>query len=159
MTRRRKILIAAAGALLLGGGALALALRDEWVPERSPAGRGRLVAERAGCFSCHGPAAGPAVGIASVEAEGAAAAPEGRLLATHEKAERVHSLFDDDAEEVREWIADGSRPRKADEPHPALAMPGFAGRLSPAEIDDLVAYVVLEGDAKRARPDRKLEPP
>ena len=52
--------------------------------------------------------------------------------------------------EIREWILDG-KPRRlreapGDEPEPLLAMPAWRGRLSPAEVDQLVAYVKAVSD-------------
>jgi mono/diheme cytochrome c family protein len=104
-----------------------------------PAQRGaRLAAER-GCLSCHGPA-------------GHMADPDGAL-----GIGSVPSFGHDDVTgyaksegEIREWILDG-KPRRlreapADEPEPLLAMPAWRGRLSAAEVDQLVAYVKAVSD-------------
>ena len=105
----------------------------------SPVQRGaRLAAER-GCLSCHGPA-------------GRLSDPDGvRGIGT------VPSFEHDDVtgyakseDEIREWILDG-KPRRlreaADgEAEPVLRMPAWRGRLSPAEVDELVAYVKAVSD-------------
>jgi mono/diheme cytochrome c family protein len=98
----------------------------------------RLAAER-GCLGCHGPA-------------GRLADPDGTL-----GIGSVPSFEHDDVTgyaksegEIREWILDG-KPRRlreagADEPEPLLAMPAWRGRLSPVEVDQLVAYVKAVSD-------------
>jgi mono/diheme cytochrome c family protein len=104
-----------------------------------PVQRGaRLAAER-GCLGCHGPA-------------GRLADPDGTL-----GIGSVPSFEHDDVTgyaksegEIREWILDG-KPRRlreagADEPEPLLAMPAWRGRLSPVEVDQLVAYVKAVSD-------------
>jgi mono/diheme cytochrome c family protein len=121
MTRRRRVAVAL-GALAVGAGAVAFALRREIIPESAPAARGRLTAERSGCFGCHGE-------------------EPGRQAAYHSP-----SMFGStDVEELREWILDGSSPPKpGDKPRAsALLMPGFRARLSPAEVEDVVAYLAL----------------
>ena len=104
-----------------------------------PVQRGaRLAAER-GCLSCHGPA-------------GRLADPEGTLGIGN-----VPSFEHDDVTgyakseaEIREWILDG-KPRRLreaanGEAEPLLRMPAWRGRLSPAEIDQLVVYVEAVSD-------------
>lgn len=106
-----------------------------------PVQRGaRLAAER-GCLSCHGPAgrlADPdgARGIGSVPSF------EHEDVTAYAKSEA----------EIREWILDG-KPRRlreteggAAENEPVLRMPVWRGRLSPAETDQLVAYVKAVSD-------------
>ena len=105
----------------------------------SPVQRGaRLAAER-GCLSCHGPA-------------GRLADPEGTL-----GIGSVPSFEHDDVTgyaksetEIREWILDGKPRRLREAPDgetpPVLAMPAWRGRLSPAEVDHLVAWVKAVSD-------------
>lgn len=101
---------------------------------------GRLAAER-GCLSCHGPA-------------GRLADPDGAR-----RIGSVPSFEHDDVTgyaksegEIREWILDGKPRRLRDteggetEGGPVLRMPAWRGRLSPAEIDQLVAYVKAVSD-------------
>ena len=98
----------------------------------------RLAAER-GCLGCHGPA-------------GRLADPDGAL-----GIGSVPSFEHDDVTgyaksegEIREWILDGKprrlREARGDEPEPLLAMPAWRGRLSPVEVDQLVAYVKAVSD-------------
>jgi mono/diheme cytochrome c family protein len=104
-----------------------------------PVQRGaRLAAER-GCLSCHGPA-------------GRLADPEGtRGVGT------VPSFDHDDVTayakseaEIGEWIQDGQPRRLRDapdgEPPPLLRMPAWRDRLSPVEVDQLVAWVTAVSD-------------
>jgi mono/diheme cytochrome c family protein len=104
-----------------------------------PVQRGaRLAAER-GCLSCHGPA-------------GRLADPEGTLGIGNVPSfehEDVTGYAKSEAE-IREWILDGKprrlREGRGDEEEPLLAMPAWRGRLSPAEVDQLVAYVEAVSD-------------
>jgi mono/diheme cytochrome c family protein len=104
-----------------------------------PVQRGaRLAAER-GCLSCHGPA-------------GRLADPDGAL-----GIGSVPSFDHDDVTsysrneaEIREWILDG-KPRRlrdapAEEPAPVLRMPAWRERLSPREVDHLVAWIEAVSD-------------
>ena len=104
-----------------------------------PVQRGAHLAAERGCLGCHGPA-------------GRLADPDGAL-----GIGSVPSFEHDDVTgyaksegEIREWILDG-KPRRlreapADEPEPLLAMPAWRGRLSAAEVDQLVAYVKAISD-------------
>jgi mono/diheme cytochrome c family protein len=98
----------------------------------------RLAAER-GCLSCHGPG-------------GRQADPDGtRGIGSVPSFEHgdVTSYARSEAE-IREWILDG-KPRRlreepGAEPEPLLRMPAWRGRLAPAEVDRLVAYVEAVSD-------------
>ena len=104
-----------------------------------PVQRGaRLAAER-GCLSCHGPG-------------GRLADPDGARgigsVPTFEHDD-VTSYARSEAE-IREWILDG-KPRRlreepTTEPAPLLRMPAWRGRLAPADVDHLVAYVKAVSD-------------
>lgn len=109
---------------------LALLLSCDWTPPPSPAARGEVIAKEAGCFACHG--AGGLRGIRD-PAIGEIASWDGRV---------VGSLVRN-RDEVREWILDGSpkRLREADADTTRLIpMPAYKGRLSDAQVDDLIAY-------------------
>jgi mono/diheme cytochrome c family protein len=108
-------------------------------PHLPAAERGRRLAERTGCFACHGPGG-----------QHGAANPG--------RNDKTVPDFDDDdmmmyaksTQEVREWIEDGVTKTKANSAtwreqrkRGALRMPPFERRLGPRQIDDLVAYVAV----------------
>lgn len=108
-----------------------------WLRPRLPAAeRGRRLAERTGCFACHG-------------AEGARGTGNpGRKDRTVPTWESDLMMFADNEQEAREWIRDGvpaerskSRSWRAQRDSGALRMPAFGRRLSSGQIDDLVACV------------------
>ncbi len=98
--------------------------------------RGRRLAEREGCFTCHGPggvrgAANP--GRAEVSVPGF----EGDLM-----------MYAKSLDDVRAWIRDGvpparakSRAWQAARDAGVLRMPAWGRRLPPRDIDDLAAFV------------------
>jgi mono/diheme cytochrome c family protein len=110
----------------------ALLVRERWREraEGTPVVRGRRVAERMGCFGCHGP--GGAVGIPNpgAKAETVPSWPGGTWM-----------MYSDTVEDLRAWILDGHPKKRRPDPNALLAMPAFRQRLKPAELDDLVAYV------------------
>ncbi len=132
---RRLLPVTAALLALAGVGTLA------WWRSHNvgPVQRGaRLAAER-GCLSCHGPG-------------GHLADPDGSLGIGTVPAfdhDDVRSYARSEAE-IREWILDGKPRRLRDEPEagpePLLRMPAWRGRLSPAEVDRLVAFVKAVSD-------------
>jgi mono/diheme cytochrome c family protein len=105
-------------------------------PSLPAAERGRRLAERWGCFTCHGPG-----GI--------------RGVANHARADKTVPGFEGDVmmyakndDDLREWIRDGVPKRRADSKswqasrdRGALRMPAFGRVLSPRDVNDLVAYV------------------
>lgn len=111
-------------------------------PNLPAAERGRRLAEQTGCFGCHGPG-----GFHGASNPG--------------RADKTVPNFDDDLmmyaktpAEIREWIHDGVTRRKAvsgtwrtQRELGALRMPAFGERLSAAQIDDLVAYVMAASGA------------
>jgi mono/diheme cytochrome c family protein len=118
-------------------------------PGPTPAERGRRLAERTGCFACHGP-----------EGHGGVANP-GRADRTVPDFGGDLMMFAKNRDEVREWIEDGVTAAKAgsvtwreERNRGALRMPAFEHRLSAAQIEDLVAYV--EAVAGRPEPTDSL---
>lgn len=110
-----------------------------WVarPRLPAAERGRRLAEREGCFACHG-----AGGIRG-------ASNPGRKDLTVPTFEGDVMMFAESAEEIREWIRDGvtrkrrnSRTWRTERERGALKMPAFGSRLSERQREDLVAYVM-----------------
>jgi len=106
-------------------------------PNLTPVERGRRLAEANGCFGCHGP-----------EGTRGASNP-GRKDGTVPTFSGTLMMYASNADEVRQWIADGatkakaeSETWKAERRKGALRMPAFGRKLSPEEIDDLVAFVM-----------------
>ncbi|MBI5711198.1 MAG: c-type cytochrome [Candidatus Eisenbacteria bacterium] len=118
-------------------------------PPLSPAERGRRLAERTGCFGCHGP-------------EGLRGAGNpGRTDRTVPGFEDDVMMFAKTRDEIREWIRDGgtaakrrSRTWRAQREQGALRMPAFGDRLSARQVEDLVAMV--EANAGRPEPEDSL---
>jgi len=130
-------------AVLALAGALAAAAAL-WItrPHLPPAERGRRLAEAQGCFTCHGPAGRQG------------AANPGRRDKSVPTFAGDLMMYAHDADDVREWILDGSTARKRESrtwreqrDAGALRMPAFRGVLSPAQVSDLVAYVMLVSES------------
>jgi mono/diheme cytochrome c family protein len=105
-------------------------------PGPPPAERGRRLAERTGCFACHGP-----------EGTHGAANP-GRLDRTVPGFQGDVMMYAKTPEEIRAWIRDGSTPAKrasrtwrAERERGSLRMPAFGSRFGRRDLDDLVAFV------------------
>jgi mono/diheme cytochrome c family protein len=134
MSSNRLAVVAAA---LAGLGAAGLSWWRSY--DVGPVQRGaRLAAER-GCLACHGPA-------------GRLADPDGaRGVGTVPSFEHEDlTAYARNESEIREWILDGKPRRLRDaqdgEPQPVLRMPAWRGRLSPGEVEHLVAYVKAVSD-------------
>ena len=131
--------------VLAEGAALgALLLRSQWQrnAEGTPVQRGRRVAERMGCFGCHGPSG--AAGIPNPGTDGTVPA----------WSDGTWMMYNDSEADVRAWIADGKAPGTAIDPKALLRMPAYKSRLAAGGLDDLTAYVLTEmqfGDPADAR--------
>jgi len=102
-----------------------------------PAERGRRVAERSGCFGCHGPG-----GLHGANNPG--------------RTDKTVPNFADDVmmyaktpDEIHEWIHNGVTRKKAasltwraDRERGVLKMPAFKNRMNERDMDDVVAYVM-----------------
>ena len=149
MSRALPLLLAAA--LLLAAGIGFLQIR----PKLTPVERGRRLAERTGCFACHGPE-----GIRGV-------ANPGRAERTVPSFQGALMMYAKNAEEIREWIRDGAPQARRKSPawlksreQGALRMPAYGRRLSEREIDDLVSFVQATSglpEAEEGAPARGLE--
>ena len=107
-------------------------------PDLPAAERGRRLAERHACFSCHGPAGGEGTPDPG-RREGSVPTFSGDLM-----------MYAKDAGDVREWILDGSTAAKrtsetwrARREAAVLRMPAYRGALHEQEVRDLVAYVLV----------------
>jgi mono/diheme cytochrome c family protein len=105
-------------------------------PNLPAAERGRRIAERWGCFTCHG--AGGVRGVAN----------HGRADKTVPGFEGDVMMYAKNDDDIREWIRDGVPRRRAESrtwrvqrEQGALRMPRFGRVLSDGQIDDLVAFV------------------
>jgi len=134
----RRIALVVLGVAIITGLAGAIALR----PALPAAERGRRLAEKTGCFGCHGPG-----GIRG-------AGNPGRTDLTVPNFAADVMMYAKSPEEIREWIEDGftrkqaaSATWRAERERGALRMPAFEARLSEHEIDDLVAYVMASSGA------------
>lgn len=145
---KRVALLALLLALAAGMGAYFVLLR----PQLPPAERGRRLAERTGCFGCHGPG-----GIRG-------AANPGRMDRTVPTFEGDVMMFASSPEQIHEWIHNGvtqkrsiSKTWQEQRDRGALKMPAFKGRLSERQMEDLVAYIMAmsgmlaPGDSLSAR--------
>jgi mono/diheme cytochrome c family protein len=114
------------------------AIRDLVLPQRENAAqRGRRLAAQLGCFNCHGPG-----GRGGVPNPGS---KTGEVPSFHEGTIMMYARDDRD---LREYILDGApaaklaRPEyKAEIEAQALRMPAFKTVVSPAQADDLVAFL------------------
>jgi len=147
----RVILVVLVGVALAGGAAAAFVFR----PHLPDAERGRRLAERTGCFNCHGPG-----GIRG-------AANPGRTDKTVPTFEGDVMMYAKSPDEIHQWIDDGvskkkaaSKTWRAQRDSGALRMPAFEHRLSERQVNDLVAYVMaMSGtpEPEDALPSRGLE--
>ncbi len=128
-----KTILSLAGVIVVGGAVWFAVAR----PQLPAAERGRRLAERTGCFACHGP-----------EGTHGTANPGRTDKTVPEYDGDELMMYAKTAEEIREWIRDGVTAARA-KSHTwqtqkdlgALRMPAFKHRLSDRQIDDLVAFV------------------
>ena len=105
--------------------------------EVTPAERGYEVAQRAGCFNCHGPN-----GVGGVKNPGS---DDGEVPGF---SGGTPMMWAKSEQELREYVLDGAPLRKrADPRHKAkteaqlLAMPAYRDYLSTGQVDDLMVYL------------------
>jgi mono/diheme cytochrome c family protein len=103
-------------------------------PEGTPALRGKQVAERLGCFACHGE--GGVGGIADPLAPG-------RKVPGWEAG--IADLYVTSEQEIRNWILHGEPRSPAYAEHQnsgelLVPMPAYRAHVTDQELDDLVAY-------------------
>lgn len=132
---RGKTILAVALAALVAVESAALAylvLRARWGREAGDTAvvRGKKIAESMGCFACHGPGGGqpiPNPGAKGGEVPGWTGG--------------TWMMWNRSSKDLRAWIADGHPPDRQPDPTALLRMPAYGKRLSPEQLDDLVAYV------------------
>ena len=130
----RKVVAALVGLVLVGGITAFAMVR----PRLPAAERGRRLAERTGCFACHGP--GGTRGVAN----------PGRVDRTVPNFADDVMMYARTGDEIHEWIHEGSTEKKRasqtwrqERERGALKMPAFKGRMSERQMEDLVAYVMV----------------
>ena len=141
MGRVRGLVLLLAVLALLG----LLGLRHWRNKDRGAVHRGFQVAERSGCFACHGPGGyrgmtNPGHGLEDVPPW------SGGLI----------TMYADNEAEIREWIEDGMPKRLRQDPAQmklrqgaAIAMPAFRGSLTEGDLRALVAYVKAVSDFEK----------
>ena len=139
----RRVMVVAAVAALFGAVVLGWTMR----PRLPAAERGRRLAERTGCFGCHGPEG--TLGTAN----------PGRNDRTVPTFTGDVMMYADSADLIRQWIRDGVTAKRAasstwreQRQRGTLRMPAFKKRLSPSEIEDLVAFVGVMAEPEPADP-------
>lgn len=110
-----------------------MATRRTWVRAAldTPVQRGRLIAERMGCFGCHGPGGGqpiPNPGAKGGEVPGWTGG--------------TWMMWNRDENDLRAWILKGRPAHREVDPDALIKMPAYESRLLAREVDDLVAYVL-----------------
>jgi len=130
---RRALVWGLAALALAEAAALAvIAARARW---QAAAGgqvqRGQRVAERMGCFGCHGP--GGTGGIPDPGSKAGDVPPwvGGSWM-----------MYNREPADVRAWILDGHPPGRRPEAGALIEMPAFRFRMSDAELADLTVYVL-----------------
>ena len=132
---RPRVWIALLAVLALAEGAVltAVLVRKSWQRRAADTAvvRGRAVAERSGCFGCHGPG-----GERPIPNPGAKNGDVPRW------GGGMWMMYNDDADDVRAWIRDGHPQDHRPEADALLAMPAYGDRLSDDELADVTAYVL-----------------
>lgn len=111
-------------------------------PQTSAAQRGQALAQKFGCFGCHGPD-----GMGGVPNPGAA---EGEIPPLRAAA-TLPSYVQSEAE-LLEWVRDGKPQRLVKSPAPSrplIEMPAYGAELSANELSDIVAYLEVIGGYER----------
>src|SRR5262249_42007355 len=131
----RAILIVLAALLAVETIAIAsLLTRDRWQKQAqaTPVVRGAAIAERSGCFGCHGPGGTRPIPNPGAKGGEGPGWPGGTWM-----------MWNRSESDVRAWIVDGHSPGHEDHDEGALLhMPAYGKWLSDGEVDDLVAYVL-----------------
>lgn len=138
--RSRRLALAAA---LLAVAVAAAGLVAWWRGRNvGPVQRGERIAQRSGCFGCHGRG-----GVTGLDDPGDGVGGVPPLT-----AEALRS-YAEDAGELREWVRDGMPRRVRAEleqyplegPDPLFQMPAFGDRLSEREIGDVASWLAAVG--------------
>ena len=123
------ILVCVAQAALL----VFLSARSGWQRSatESTIERGRRIAERMGCFGCHGPG-----GVSPIPN------PDSTYGEVPGWAGGTWMMWNNTEGDVRAWIVDGHPTDRAPDPNALIPMPAYGDRISGGDLDDLVSYVL-----------------
>ena len=134
MTSRRIWILALVGLVLAEAAGIGfLGAREYWRgrAQGTAVVRGRAVAEKIGCFGCHGP--GGAAPIPNPGARG------GKVPMWTGGTWMMYNRSEDD---VRGWILDGHPPDREPDSGALIPMPAYRGEVSATDLEDLVSYVL-----------------
>lgn len=128
-----------------------VAVRSEPAPGATAAMRGEALARELGCFACHGE--GGRHGIAD---------PSSPSGVVPDWSPNTAKLYVSSEEDLRDWILLGyprhQQWRKEYEKGERLVpMPGYADQLSPAQLDDLIAFFVAVSGWGREMPEEAYQ--
>lgn len=110
-----------------------LSAREYWRGRAAgtPVVRGRAVADKLGCFGCHGPG-----GAAPIPNPGARGGNVPMWTGG------TWMMFNSGEEDVRAWILDGSPADREPDAGALIPMPAYRGHVSDSDFEDLLAYVL-----------------
>jgi mono/diheme cytochrome c family protein len=97
----------------------------------TPVQRGRALAERMGCFGCHGPGGGQPIPNPGAKGGDIPGWSGGTWM-----------MWNRDERDIRAWILKGRPEHREGDAGALIKMPSFESRLAPREVDDLVAFVL-----------------
>jgi mono/diheme cytochrome c family protein len=133
--RRRALAVWGRAALALAEAAAlgVVAVRARWQAAAAarPVQHGERVAERLGCFGCHGPG-----GMGGIPDPGSKAGDVPTWVGG------TWMMYNHAPSDVRAWILDGHPPGRKPDAAALFKMPAFRGRLTAAELADLTVYVL-----------------
>jgi mono/diheme cytochrome c family protein len=97
----------------------------------TPVQRGRLIAERMGCFGCHGPGGGQPIANPGAKGGEVPGWTGGTWM-----------MWNRDERDVRAWIVNGRPDHREPDSGALIRMPAYGKRLTRGETGDLVAFVL-----------------
>jgi len=112
---------------------LASVMRHRWQHAvlDTPVQRGKVVAERMGCFGCHGASGGQPIANPGAKGGEVPGWTGGTWM-----------MWNRDERDVRAWIVKGRPDHREADTGALIRMPAYGERLTPGETDDLVAFVL-----------------
>jgi mono/diheme cytochrome c family protein len=146
--RRRLVPIALVLAAVAAGAYFSM--RQARAPRLGRVQRGYQVADRVGCFACHGP--GGIRGMAD---------PGHGLDEVPPLAGGLVTMYANDEGELREWILDGAPRRVREDPaqwklreRAVIQMPAWRGLIDDRDLEDLLAFVKAVSDLETPKDEK-----